>query len=146
MGTALSSADLYIATCPPRHRYDNVCVPPKDSECIWFAVHPRLTRPPTVSDCMPRATERPSALDRPHTSHERTRRGRANAVRLTPNSLLPCREVILHNATHKSLLNGILYGYHLQYNIQLVHKLDCIVTHLRQTAHCAVTCCMLRRT
>ena len=44
--------DLYIATCPPRHRYDNACVPPKDSECLWNAVQPRLSRPPIVSDCM----------------------------------------------------------------------------------------------
>ena len=68
--------------------------------------------------------EAPSSKD-----HERTRRGIAKAVRLTPNTLLPCREAILHNATNKSLLNGILYSYPLQYNIQLVNKLDCIVTH-----------------
>ena len=61
--------------------------------------------------------------------HERTRRGIAKPVRLTPNTLLPCREAILHNATNKSLFNGILCGYPLQYNIQLVNKLDCIVTH-----------------
>ena len=61
--------------------------------------------------------------------HEGTRRGIAKAVRLTPNTLLPCREAILHNATNKSLLNGILYGYPLQYNIQLVNKLNFIVTH-----------------
>ena len=58
-----------LATCPPRHRYDNACVlPPKYSECLWYAVHPCLSRPPTVSYCMPSAIERPSALDRPHTS------------------------------------------------------------------------------
>ena len=57
-----------LATCPPRHRYDNACLPPKYSECLWYAVHPCLSRPPTVSYCMPSAIERPSALDRPHTS------------------------------------------------------------------------------
>ena len=60
--------DDRLATCPPRHRYDNACVPPKDSECLWYAVHTRLSRPPTLSDCMPSAMERSSALDRPHTS------------------------------------------------------------------------------
>ena len=82
--------------------------------------------------------EAPSAKD-----HERTRRGIAKPVRLTPNTLLPCREPILHNASNKSLLNGILCGYPLQYNIQLVNKLDCIVTH----AEADVTLCsyMLRR-
>ena len=116
--------DLYIATCPHRHRYDNACVPPKDSECLWNAVHPRLSRPPIVSDCIPIAIKRTSALVRPHSSprhdahsHERTRRGIAKAVRLIPNSLLPCREDILHNATNKSLLNGFQYGYPLHYNI-----------------------------
>ena len=57
-----------LATCSPRHRYDNACVPPKDSECLRYAVHTRLSRPPTLSDCIPSAIERPSALDRPHTS------------------------------------------------------------------------------
>ena len=57
-----------LATCPPRHRYDNACVPPKYSECLRYVVHPCLSRPPTVSYCMPSAIERPSALDRPHTS------------------------------------------------------------------------------
>ena len=31
-------------------------------------VHPRISWPPTVSDCMTSAMERPSALDQPHTS------------------------------------------------------------------------------
>ena len=97
---------------------------------------------------MPRAIVRHSALDRPHTSprhdahsRERTRRGIAKGVRLTPNSLLPCREAILHNATNKSLLNGILYGYPLQYNRQLENKLDCIVTHAE--ADITLCSCML---
>ena len=76
--------------------------------------------------------EAPSAKD-----HERTRRGIAKAVRLTPNTLLPCREAILHNDTNKSLLYGILCSYPLQYNIQLVNKLDCIVTH----AEAGITLC-----
>ena len=37
--------------------------------------------------------EAPSAKD-----HERARRGRAKEVHITPNALLPCREVILHNS------------------------------------------------
>ena len=66
----------------------------------------------------------PSAKD-----HERTRRGRAKDVRLTPNTLLPCREVILHNSKNKNLLNNILCSYPLPHNIQLVNMLDCVVTH-----------------
>ena len=66
----------------------------------------------------------PSAKD-----HERTRRGRAKEVRLTPNTLLPCREVILHNSKNKNLLNNILCSYPLPHNIQLVNMLDCVVTH-----------------
>lgn len=69
--------------------------------------------------------EAPSAKD-----HERARRGRAKEIRLTPNTPLPCREAILHNATNKSLLNNILCGYPLPHNIQLVNKLDCVVTHV----------------
>ena len=123
---------------PPAHS-DTVMttlVYSRDSECLWYAIHPRLSRPPTVSDRMPSAIERPSALDRPHTSpkhnahsRERKRRGIAKAIRLTPNSLLPCREAIHHNTTNKSMLNDILYGYPLQDNIHLVNKLECIVTH-----------------
>ena len=66
----------------------------------------------------------PSAKDQ-----ERTRRGRAKDVRLTPNTLLPCREVILHNSKNKNLLNNILCSYPLPHNIQLVNMLDCVVTH-----------------
>ena len=65
----------------------------------------------------------PSAKD-----HERTRRGRAKEVRLTRNTLLPCREVILHNSKNKNLLNNILCSYPLPHNIQLVNMLDCVVT------------------
>ena len=36
---------------------------------------------------------------------------------------------ILHNATNNSLLNNILCGFPLPHNIQLINKLDCIVTH-----------------
>ena len=61
--------------------------------------------------------------------HERTRRGRAKQVHLTPNTLLPCREVILHNSKNKNLLNNILCSYPLPHNIQLVNMLDCVVTH-----------------
>ena len=66
--------------------------------------------------------EAPSAKE-----HERMRRGIAKDVRLMPNTLLPCRKVILHNA--RTLLNNILCGYFLPHNIQLVKKQDCIVTH-----------------
>ena len=66
----------------------------------------------------------PSAKD-----HERTRRGRANDVSLTPNTLLPCREVFLHNSKNKNLLNNILCRYPLPHNIQLVNMLDCVVTY-----------------
>ena len=66
----------------------------------------------------------PSAKDQ-----ERTRRGRAKEIRLTPNTILPCREVILHNSKNKNLLNNILCSYPLPHNIQLVNMLDCVVTH-----------------
>ena len=56
-------------------------------------------------------------------------RGRAKVVRLTPNTLLPCREVILYNSKNKNLLNNILCSYPLPHNIQLVNMLDCVVTH-----------------
>ena len=42
--------------------------------------------------------------------HERARRGRSKEIRLTPNTQLPCREAILHNAHNKSMLNNILCG------------------------------------
>ena len=61
--------------------------------------------------------------------HERTRRGRAKEVCLTPNTFLPCREVILHNSKNKNLLNNFLCSYPLPHNIQLVNMLDCVVTH-----------------
>ena len=61
--------------------------------------------------------------------HARTRRGRAKEVRLTPNTPLPCREVILHNSKNKNLLNNILCSYPLPHNIQLVNMLDGVVTH-----------------
>ena len=48
---------------------------------------------------------------------------------LTPNTPLPCREAILKNSKNKSLLASILSGYPLQNNVQLVNKLDCLVTH-----------------
>ena len=66
----------------------------------------------------------PSAKDQ-----ERTRRGRAKEIRLTPNTILPYREVILHNSKNKNLLNNILCSYPLPHNIQLVNMLDCVVTH-----------------
>ena len=46
----------------------------------------------------------PSAKD-----HERTRRGRAKKVRLTPNTPLPCREAILHNSRTR-LCSTALYA------------------------------------
>ena len=76
--------------------------------------------------------EAPSAKD-----HERMRRGRAREIRLTPNTLLPCRDAILHNATNKSQLNNLLCSYPLPHNIQLINKLDCVVTH----AEADVTLC-----
>lgn len=68
--------------------------------------------------------ECPSAKD-----HERTRRGSAKEVRLTPNTPLPCREAILHNSKNKNLLNSILCNYPLPDNIELVNKLNCVVSH-----------------
>ena len=64
----------------------------------------------------------PSAKD-----HERTRRGRAKEVRLTPNTFIPCREeVILHNSKNKNLLNPTLCSYPLPHNTQLVNMQDCV--------------------
>ena len=59
--------------------------------------------------------------------HKRTRRGRVKELRLTPNTFLPCREVILHNSKNKHLLNNILCSYPLPHNIQLVNMVDCVV-------------------
>ena len=58
----------------------------------------------------------PSAKD-----HERTRRGRAKDVRLTPNTLLPCREVIIHNSKNKNLLNNILCCYQGAQTIRILN-------------------------
>ena len=57
--------------------------------------------------------EAPSAKD-----HERTRRGRAKEVRLTPNTPL-----------HAEKLFCVLCSYPLPHNIPLINKLDCAVTH-----------------
>ena len=63
--------------------------------------------------------------------HERMRRAGTGSkdFHLTPNTPLPCREAILKNSKNKSLLARILCGYPLQNNVQLVNKLDCLVTH-----------------
>ena len=53
----------------------------------------------------------------------------AKEVRLTPRTLLPCREVILHNSKNKNLLNNILCSYPLPHNMQLFNMLVCVVTH-----------------
>ena len=70
--------------------------------------------------------DEPTAKD-----HERMRRAGAGSkdFHLTPNTPLPCRETILENSKNKSLLASILCGYPIQNNVQLVNKLDCIVTH-----------------
>ena len=67
--------------------------------------------------------ETPSAKD-----HERARRGSAKEVRITTNTRLLCREIILHNSKNKNMLNNILCGYSLP-QIQLVKKTECAVTH-----------------
>ena len=48
---------------------------------------------------------------------------------LTPNTPLPCREAMLKHSENKSLLASILCGSPIQNNVQLVNKLDCLVTH-----------------
>ena len=70
--------------------------------------------------------EQPAATD-----HERMRRAGAGSkdFHLTPNTPLPCREAILKNSENKSLLASILCGSPIQNNVQLVNKLDCLVTH-----------------
>ena len=68
--------------------------------------------------------ESPSAKE-----HEQRRRGITKEIRLTHNTPLPCRQVILHNARNKTLLNNILCTYSLPHNIELVNKQDCAVTH-----------------
>ena len=81
--------------------------------------------------------EAPSAKD-----HEWTRRGRAKEVHQTPNTIVPCREVILHNSKNKNLLNNILCSYPLPHNIQLVNMLDCVVIH--DEADVTLCCYMLK--
>ena len=63
--------------------------------------------------------------------HERMRRAGTGSkdFHLTPNTPLPCREAILKNSKNKSLIASFLCGYPLQNNVQLVNKLDCLVTH-----------------
>ena len=63
--------------------------------------------------------------------HERIRRAGAGSkdFHLTPNTPLQCREAILKNSGEKSLLASILCGYPVQNNVQLVNKLDFLVTH-----------------
>ena len=65
------------------------------------------------------------------TSYERMRRAGTGSkdFHLTPNTPLPCREAILKNTKNKSLLASIQCGYPLHNNVQLVNKLDCLVTH-----------------
>ena len=53
----------------------------------------------------------------------------SNDFHLTPNTPLPCRKAILKNSKNKSLLASILCGYPTQNNVQLVNKLDCLITH-----------------
>ena len=77
---------------------------------------------PRKSFCSTYDQEAPSAKE-----HERTRRGRPKEVRISPNTPLPCREVILHNSKKKNLLNNILCSYSLPHNTQLVNILDYVV-------------------
>ena len=51
---------------------------------------------------------------------------RSDAQHTTPIML---RTAILKSSKNKSLLASILCGYTLQNNVQLVNKLDCLVTH-----------------
>ena len=80
--------------------------------------------------------ESPSAKE-----HEQRRRGITKEIRLTHNTPLPCRQVILHNARNKTLLNNILCTYSLPHNIELVNKQDCAVTH----AEADITLCSYGR-
>ncbi len=48
---------------------------------------------------------------------------------LTPNTQLTYREAILEKSKNNILLASILCGYPIQHTVQLVNKLDCIVTH-----------------
>ena len=70
--------------------------------------------------------DEPTAKD-----HERMRRAVAGSkdFHLTPSTPLPCRKATLKNSKNKSLLASILCGYTTQNNVQLVNKLDCLVTH-----------------
>ena len=70
--------------------------------------------------------------DEPTTKdHEWIRRAGAGSsdFHLTPNTPLPRREAILKNSQNTSLLASILCGYPLQNSVQLVNKLDSLVTH-----------------
>ena len=63
--------------------------------------------------------------------HERIRLAGAGSkdFHLTPNTPIPYREAILKMSKNKSLLASIRCEYPLQNNVQLVNKLDCLVTH-----------------
>ena len=62
--------------------------------------------------------------------HERARRGCSKEVRLTVNTPLPKRETVLNNSCKKDNLNNVLCSYSLPNNIELVNKVDCIVSHI----------------
>ena len=61
--------------------------------------------------------------------HERVRKGRASEIMLTSSTILPCRDVILHNASNKNKLISILCEDSVTNNIQLINKQNCSVSH-----------------
>ena len=86
----------------------------------------RLSRYPPEAQNLCCLTDEPTAKD--HESMRRAGEG-SKDFHLTPNTPLPCREAILKNSKNKGLLASILCGYPTQNNVQLVNKLDCLVTH-----------------
>ena len=98
------------------------------TDIFQYELSPVTHVPPSLIDkfgCLRKETAK---------DHERIRRAGAGSTyfHLTPNIPLPCTESILENSNNKSLLASILCGYPIQNNVQLVNKLDCLVTHGRQ--------------
>ena len=113
----------------------HVIWPVSETTGTRLAHYPPVSKKVILFDSYDR--EAPNAKD-----HERTRKGKAIEVRLTQNTPLPWREIILHNSKNKNLLSNILCNYPLPHNIQLVNMLDCVVNH--DEADVTICSCMLK--
>ena len=63
------------------------------------------------------------------TAKDHESRGRIEGLPSDAQHTTPMQKAILKNSKNKSLLASILCGYPTQNNVQLVNKLECLVTH-----------------